>query len=121
MRLNSAGVHETSPLLTLVDKMEDNASMKTKDETEPRYDSLCGQFFHTFKDGEVQYQGRCLRLLDKDTYLVQYFRWLDGHETHRKVVKIDLETAKTYSFYDTVAKMDAWYINHSKEIVEPLD
>jgi hypothetical protein len=58
---------------------------------------LVGSFFHTVKDGNLEWQGYVVENPEPGWYLVQLYEWLMGDESHRTLVRI--ETMQDWMFY----------------------
>jgi hypothetical protein len=69
--------------------------------------SLIGKFFHSYKDGETQWQGQVLSRPSAGLYLVQLFEWLMGEPSDQKL--ISLAEMKEWTFYDTVEEWTGAY------------
>jgi len=69
--------------------------------------TLVGQFFHSYKDGNICWQGKVMRKLDDGKYLVQLYEWMMGAPSSRHIVKAsDMDG---WSFYATDSDMRiAW-------------
>lgn len=51
---------------------------------------LIGKYFHSFtKDGGFKWQGQIIDYIEPSTYVVQLFEWFLGHDSVKKIVKID--------------------------------
>jgi len=61
-----------------------------------------GRFFHSFKDGKVQWQGVVLNVIGS-VCLVQLFSWLTGDDSNQ--VEVYLDETKNWSFYDSNEEM----------------
>ncbi len=69
--------------------------------------TLTGLWFHSYKDGEIHWQGRITRDLGGGNYAVQLFEWLMGTPTVQKIVPF--EQMKEWDFYpDDSAMRCAW-------------
>ncbi len=60
---------------------------------------LAGMWFHSRKDGKIEWQGTVLRDLGNGGCLVQLFEWAMGTPTVQKVVTF--EQMKSFDFYPT--------------------
>lgn len=65
--------------------------------------TLAGLFFHSFKDGEIYWQGHVERDLKNGSYVVQLFEWFWGEPSVQKV--IPFEQMKEWDFYPTARAM----------------
>ena len=61
--------------------------------------TLIGRYFHTVKNGNIDYQGKILAEHAPGEYDVQLFGWLMGEPTSRKIVEI--ESMDEWRFYET--------------------
>lgn len=69
--------------------------------------TLSGLWFHSRKDGKIEWQGYVVRALESGNYVVQLFEWLMGEPTVQKVVPFD--QMKEWDFYPTDRAMRyAW-------------
>jgi hypothetical protein len=66
--------------------------------------TLVGMFFHSFKDGKINWQGRVLCSPEPGFYLVQTYSWFDGSPY----------TAKLVAF----ASMHGWDFFHTSEAMQ---
>jgi len=66
--------------------------------------SLEGKFFHTFKDGELQWQGYIVAEQRDGYYLVQLFEWVLGEPSTQKVVHIG--SMADWELYDSADEMN---------------
>jgi hypothetical protein len=61
---------------------------------------LVGKFFHSFRNGEICWQGQVRAVADPGFYLCQFFEWLAGGETHSEVITIKQMVENKFRFYD---------------------
>jgi hypothetical protein len=72
--------------------------------------SLYGKFFHTFKEGTIEGQGKIVRDatgLPVPYVIVVFYSWLDGSPLHMEIVR--LEKLDGVRFYDTCEEMREAY------------
>ena len=74
---------------------------KAAAEKEMKRPPLVGKYFHSIKDGKVDWQGKVLSELPDHKYLVQLFSWLDGAPTNQEIVGLD--DMDNWRFYMTHA------------------
>ena len=69
--------------------------------------TLVGLWFHSRKDGKIEWQGHVARDLENGNYVVQLFEWGMGTPTVQKVIPFD--QMKEWDFYPTDRAMRyAW-------------
>lgn len=68
---------------------------------------LVGQFFHSIKDGGVNWQGNVIGNPEPGWYLVQLYEWLLGEPNVQRLVKFEDMTG--WLFYDTTEQMQFSY------------
>lgn len=68
---------------------------------------LIGLFFHSMKDGVVEWQGHIVQRLSGDLYLVELFDWLMGCESVKKIVALD--AMSEWRLYDSADEMRHYY------------
>lgn len=73
--------------------------------------ALVGQFFHSYKGDEVEWQGSVLGRVEEGVYLVQLYEWLTGSPSNRHLVTI--QEMKGWKFYPDTKSMNAAYANYS--------
>lgn len=71
---------------------------------------LVGKWCHSYKDGEITYQGKILGLAKDDIYLIQLFSYADGGPTIQKLFK--LEDMMDWTFYNTAEDMGTEWEKH---------
>ena len=69
--------------------------------------SLEGKFFHSFKDGEISWQGYVVAEQSDGYYLVQLFEWVLGEPSTQKVVHIG--SMADWEFYSSSDEMNDAY------------
>ena len=71
-------------------------------------DGLVGLFFHSISAGnEVEWQGRIVKELPSERYLVQLYDWMLGDPSLKKIVQISEMAA--WRFYDSAEEWRDWY------------
>jgi hypothetical protein len=70
-------------------------------------DLLTNRWFHSRKDGKINWQGRILGKVREGRYLVQLYSWLDGGPTNQKIVAV--EEMDDWDFYDSDKDMNWAY------------
>ncbi len=68
---------------------------------------LVTQFFHTFEDGRVRYQGVVVSNPEPGYYLVQLFGWGMGEDTCRRLYHIS--EMSEWLFYRDAGQMREYY------------
>ena len=66
---------------------------------------LVGLFFHSFKDGEMFWQGRVAGNPEPGWYLVELHSWFDGGLSNLEIVRI--ESMSGWWFYDNAEDWNA--------------
>lgn len=89
----------------LVEIGEELARLRQRGESTGR--GLVGRFFHSFEDGEIDWQGEVVGDIGDGRYLVALFSWLDGCSYKQQIVA--LNDMATWSFYDSSNDMNAAY------------
>ena len=69
--------------------------------------ALVDKFFHTFKDGRVEWQGYIVSEPHPGFFLIQLFEWVTGEASCQKLVRID--KMMDWDFYDTDIEMNDTY------------
>lgn len=77
-------------------------------------DGLVGMFLHTFKDGELHYQGHIISV-DGEIALVQLFEWGWGEPTIIKPMKKDFIYSSDCVLYPTNEEMISAYTKKYKK------
>lgn len=62
---------------------------KAAAEKEMNRPPLIGKYFHSLKNGKVNWQGKIVSELPDNKYLVQLFSWVDGAATNQEIVELD--------------------------------
>jgi|GEM_PF-1981843 len=75
---------------------------------------LVGSWFHSYKDGKIQWQGQVISQLSPEKYFIRLFSWLDGYPTDKKIIHID--DMEDWTFYSSDYDMRYAY---SKKIGKP--
>lgn len=83
--------------------------MKQKAQVKPASSGNClaGQFFHSIKDGKVEWQGLIIGSPEPGWYLVQLYEWISGSESCRKLV--NFSDMHGWMFYDDA---EAWRFSY---------
>lgn len=73
-----------------------------------RVEGYVGLWFHSFHDdGNIKWQGRILRRVEKDRWAVQLYSWVDGGPSHVEIV--DRPQMESFRFYnDHRAMHEGW-------------
>jgi hypothetical protein len=78
--------------------------------------SIVGLWFHSIKDGSIEWQGRIVKSVENDCYIIQLYSWIDGYPTDQKMVLFS--DMQNWNFYRTDKDMRrAWHKanNHTQE------
>jgi hypothetical protein len=88
--------------------------MKRTKTTKPPISALVGHFFHSFNaNGDLCWQGRVVAEVGSGIFLLQFYDWVVGSESDRKLVK--LEDMLRWRFYESAEEMRKTF----EHVVEP--
>jgi hypothetical protein len=77
--------------------------------------TLVGLWFHSYKDGEVHWQGHVARALENGSYVVQLFDWIAGEPSDMKVVEFG--QMQQWNFYPSAQDMRNGWARIRKQTV----
>jgi hypothetical protein len=76
---------------------------------------LTGKYFHSFKDGKVNWQGQVLDEVVPGTYGIQLFEWLSGHDSDELLIPVKQMVDESWVFYKTDEEMrDTFNIKYAR-------
>ena len=70
-------------------------------------DCLASRFFHSIKDGKVEWQGRIIGRVSDEHYLVQLFEWAMGEPSVQRIVPVS--EMSPWLFYSDADEMTHSY------------
>ena len=84
-----------------------NTKKTTSNNADVEYTELIGLFFHSVKDGKIEWQGEIVGNPQPGWYMVQLFGWIDGIPNVQRLMRI--EDMREWLFYEDTEIMQFSY------------
>jgi hypothetical protein len=72
-------------------------------------DSLVGRWFHSWKDGKIQWQGQVVGEVAPQLYRVTTYEWFLGIDTTEHLIPLQRMVDEHWTFYNTDEEMRDYY------------